>query len=105
MKKQKKALTKEEILDAIRKHRDIMLKYKVREIGLFGSFVRGEQDDRSDIDFIADFEEPSIDDFMGLSSFLENLFGEKVEILTPAGVDSIRINHVKEEIKRSIVYA
>jgi predicted nucleotidyltransferase len=105
MKKQKKALTKEEILDAIRKHRDILLKYKVREIGLFGSFVRGEQDDRSDIDFIADFEEPSIDNFMGLSSFLENLFGKKVEILTPAGVDSIRINHVKEEIKRSIVYA
>jgi predicted nucleotidyltransferase len=42
---------------------------------------------------------------MGLSSFLENLFGKKVVILTPAGVDSIRINHVKEEIKRSIVYA
>jgi len=75
------------------------------EIGLVGSFVRGEQEDRSDIDFIADFEEPSIDNFMGLSSFLENLFGKKVEILTPAGVDSIRINHVKEEIKRSIVYA
>jgi len=105
MKKQKKALTKEEILDAIRKHRDILLKYKVREIGLFGSFVRGEQDDRSDIDFIADFEEPSIENFMGLTSFLENLFGKKVEILTPAGVDSIRINHIKEEIKRSIVYA
>ena len=105
MKKQKKPLTKDEILDAIRKHRDILLKYKVREIGLFGSFVRGEQEDRSDIDLIVDFEEPSIENFMGLSSFLENLFGKKVEILTPAGVDSIRINHIKEEIKGSIVYA
>ena len=105
MKKQRKNLTKDEVLDAIRKHRDILLKYKVREIGLFGSFVRGEQEDRSDIDLIVDFEEPSIENFMGLSSFLENLLGKKVEILTPAGVDSIRINHVKEEIKRSIVYA
>jgi len=105
MKRQNKVLTKEEIFDALRKHGDILLKYKVKEIGLFGSFVRGEQDDRSDIDFIANFEEPSIDNFMGLSSFLENLFGKKVEILTPAGVDSIRINHVKEEIKRSIIYA
>jgi len=105
MKKQRKDLTKGEVLDDIRKHRDILLKYKVREIGLFGSFVRGEQEDRSDIDLIVDFEEPSIENFMGLSSFLENLFGKKVEILTPAGVDSIRINHVKEEIKRSIVYA
>ena len=105
MKKQRKNLTKDEVLDAIRKHRDILLKFKVREIGLFGSFVRGEQEDRSDIDLIVDFEEPSIENFMGLSSFLENLFGKKVEILTPAGVDSIRINNVKEEIKRSIVYA
>jgi len=101
----RKALTKDEILDTIRKHRDILSKYKVREIGLFGSFVRGEQEDRSDIDLIVDFEEPSIENFMGLCSFLENLFGKKVEILTPAGVDSIRINHVKEEIKRSTVYA
>jgi len=105
MKKQRKVLTKDEILDAIRKHRDILLKYKVREIGLFGSFVKGEQEDRSDIDSIVDFEEPTIENFMGLSSFLENLFGKKVEILTPAGVESIRINHIKEEIKRSIVYA
>lgn len=105
MKKQRKALAKDEILDALRKHRDILLKYKVREIGLFGSFVRGEQVEKSDIDLIVNFEEPSIENFMGLSSFLENLFGKKVEILTPAGVDSIRINHIKEEIKESIVYA
>mgnify|MGYP001417830146 FL=1 len=105
MKKQKKPLTKDEILDAIRKQRDILLKYKVREIGLFGSFVRGEQEDRSDIDLIVDFEEPSIENLMGLSSFLESLLGKKVEILTPASVDSIRINHIKEEIKGSIVYA
>ena len=105
MKKQKKVLTKHEILDTIRKHRDILLKYKVKEIGLFGSFVRGEQEDRSDIDLIVDFEEPSIENFMGLSSFLENLFGKKVEILTPAGVESIRISHIKEEIKKSVIYA
>ena len=98
MKKQRKALAKEEILDALRKHRDILLKYKVREIGLFGSFVRGEQVEKSDIDLIVNFEEPSIENFMGLSSFLENLFGKKVEILTPAGVDSIRINHIKVDI-------
>ena len=105
MKKQRKTLAKHEILDALRKHRDILLKYKVREIGLFGSFARGKQVDRSDIDLIVDFEEPSIENFMGLSSFLEKLFGKKVEILTPAGVDSIRISHIKEEIKKSIVYA
>ena len=105
MKKQNKLLTKEEIFDALRKHRDILLRYKVKEIGLFGSIVKGQQSEKSDIDFFANFEEPSIENFMGLTSFLENLFGKKVEILTPAGIESIRINHVKEEIKWSIVYA
>ncbi len=81
-----------------------MLKYKVNRIGLFGSFVRGEQSLKSDIDFFVDFEEPSFDNFMGLSYFLDELFGRKVEILTPAGVESIRIDHVKEEIQRSIAY-
>jgi predicted nucleotidyltransferase len=56
MKKQRKPLAKHEILDALRKHRRILLKYKVREIGLFGSFVRGEQVDKSDIDLIVDFD-------------------------------------------------
>lgn len=105
MRKKNKALTRDKILDTIRKNRDILLKYKVREIGLFGSFVRGDQKVRSDIDLVVNFEEPSIENLMGLSSFLENLLGKKVEILTPAGVDSIRINHIKEEIKKSIVYA
>src|SRR4030042_7131127 len=81
-KKQNNLLTKEEIFGALRKHRDILLKYKVKEIGLFGSFVRGEQGEKSDIDFFADFEEPSIENFMGFSFFLENLFGKKIEIIT-----------------------
>ena len=103
--KRKKVLTKEEIFDTLRKHRDILSKYKVRKIGFFGSFVRGEHGEKSDIDFIADLKEPSVENFMGLISFLEDLFGRRVEILTPAGVESIRINHVKEEIKKSITYA
>lgn len=83
-------------------HKDVLLKYKVKKIGIFGSFVRDEQKEKSDIDFFVEFEEPSIQNFMGLSYFLENLFGKRVEILTPAGVESIRINHVKEEV---IIYA
>ena len=104
MKKRLKPLAKEEIVRILEKHRDVLLKYKVKKIGLFGSFVRGEQSLKSDIDLFVDFEEPSFDNFMGLSYFLEELFDRKVEILTPAGVESIRINHVKEEIQRSIAY-
>lgn len=104
MKKRIKLLSKKEIIRILEKHRDVLLKYKVKRIGIFGSFARGEQNLKSDIDFFVDFEEPSLENFMGLSHFLEDLFGRKVEILTPAGVESIRINYVKEEIQRSIIY-
>lgn len=97
-------LSKEEIIEALNRHRSVLSRYKVRKIGLFGSFAKGEQGAESDIDFVVEFEEPSLANFMGLSRFLERLFGRRVEIITPAGIESIRINHVKEEIKRSLTY-
>jgi len=90
-----------EILD---KNKEMLLKYDVKKIGLFGSFARNEQKKESDIDLFVEFTAPSFDNFMGVSSYLENLFGRKIEILTPAGVESIRIKQIKEEIKRSISY-
>jgi len=100
----KNNLTGQEIVEALKEHSDILRKYTVRRIGLFGSYARGEQRKHSDIDFLVEFEEPSFDNFMGLLYSLEDLFGRKVEILTPAGIESIRINQIKEEIKKSIVY-
>lgn len=104
MKKKIKALSKEEIVSLLNKHREELKKFKVKKIGLFGSFVRGTQTAKSDIDFLVEFEEPIFDNFIGLSNFLEKLFKRKVEILTPAGLESIRIEHIKEEIKRTIYY-
>ncbi|HNS33362.1 MAG TPA: nucleotidyltransferase family protein [bacterium] len=103
MKKQK-TLSKKEIMEILGKNKEMLLKYDVKKIGLFGSFVRNEQKPESDIDLFVEFEKPSFDNFMGVSYYLENLFGRRIEILTPAGVESIRIKQIKEEIKRSISY-
>jgi hypothetical protein len=51
-----------------------------------------------------EFKKPNFDNFMNLASYLEDLFGRKVEILTPVGIESIRIKEIKEEIKRSVIY-
>ncbi|MCM8817111.1 MAG: nucleotidyltransferase family protein [Candidatus Omnitrophica bacterium] len=104
MEKKLKVSSKEDIINLLNQHREEIKKYKVKRIGLFGSFIRGEQTAKSDIDFFVEFEEPIFDDFIGLSNFLEGLFKRRVEILTPAGLESIRIEHIKEEIKRSIYY-
>ena len=106
-------LTKDEIFRQLRAHQDVLTKYNVRRIGLFGSYARGEQTPNSDIDFMVEFDLSKFGEnfkglygaFCGLSDFLENLFKKKVEILTPDSVDTIRIKEVKDEIKGSVIYA
>lgn len=79
-------LTDKEILKQLRGHRDLLKKHGVKKIGLFGSYLRGEQKKNSDIDLIVEFSKPDFNNFMHLCSYLEGLFGRRVEILTPDGV-------------------
>lgn len=57
----------------------------VRRLGLFGSFVRGEQDSQSDVDLLVEFEpgRKTFDNFMNLCFLLEDLFRRRVEPVTP----------------------
>ncbi|MBI5144276.1 MAG: nucleotidyltransferase family protein [Candidatus Omnitrophica bacterium] len=86
-------------MDALKKHGDILRKYKVEKIGLFGSYVRGEQKRDSDIDFLVDFEEPTFDNFVGLVFFLEDLFNKKVEIITNGNISPYMYSYVEKEVK------
>jgi uncharacterized protein len=58
-------------------------KYKVAEIGVFGSFVRNEQREGSDIDILVDFD-GKIDffDILDLEEYLVGIFGRKVDLVT-----------------------
>ena len=95
--KNKKILTNEEIINLLKANKDVLEKYKVKRIGLFGSYVRGEQKKRSDIDLVVEFDLSAFGKdfeglfvvFMDLSSYLEDLLGKKVDILTPASIESI----------------
>jgi predicted nucleotidyltransferase len=61
---------------------DIAERYKVRSIGLFGSFVRGEQMTDSDIDLLAEFEEDAdLFDLIGLALYLEEIFQRRVDVV------------------------
>lgn len=56
--------------------------YKAREIGLFGSFVRGEENASSDIDLLVEFDEDAdLLDLVGLSLFLEEQLQRKVDVV------------------------
>ena len=75
---------KDDVLETIARNRATIAQFGVQRLGLFGSFVREEQSDESDLDLIIEFqpEKKSFDNFMGLGDFLEGLFGRKVELVT-----------------------
>ena len=99
-------LAKEEILRRIRENREKIRSFGVKRIGIFGSVVRGEVAEKSDVDVVVEFErgKATFKNVCGLVDFLESLFGREVDILTPDGIEAIRLEHVKEEIKRSVEY-
>ena len=74
--------TKETILSTIQTHKPELFKLGIRDIGLFGSYVRGEQADKSDIDILIDFEpdRENYDNYMAVYDLVEQLFmNERIE--------------------------
>ncbi len=98
-------LTKQEIIELLRtKTPYLAAEFGVRKIGLFGSFITGQPDEASDIDLVVEFDRPIGFRFLELVDYLEELLGRKVDLLTPAGIDNIRVKHVARNIAESIVY-
>ena len=88
-----------DVIETLRKHgREIRERYGVRRIGVFGSFVRGDQKEESDIDVLVEFDEPTFDNFMNLSFYLEELFGRKVDLVTTKGLSPYIRPIVEKEV-------
>jgi hypothetical protein len=80
--KKKSSLTRATILRSLREHEDLLKRYSVKRIGLFGSYARGQQKRGSDVDFLVDLEKPTYDNFIDLNFSLERLFRRKVGLVT-----------------------
>lgn len=78
--------------------------YGVKKIGLFGSYAKGTHTKASDIDIIVEFETPLGFKFMEFADYLEELLGKPVDVLTVGGLQGIRIPHIAQSIRESIVY-
>ena len=95
----KQDLTVEKIFGMLKEHSDDLRKYSVRKIGLFGSYVRGEQKKRSDIDFLVEFEQPTFDNFMELVFSLEKYLGRKVDIVTEGSLSPYIRPYIEKEVR------
>ncbi len=78
---------------------ELKIKYSVREIGIFGSYVRNEQGQSSDVDILVEFEKtPSLLEFINLENYLSDILGVKVDLVMK---DSLKPNigrHILEEV-------
>jgi len=75
--------TTESIKETLAEHRAELKKlFKVQEIGLFGSYVRDQQNESSDVDILVEFDEPiGLISFVGLKNYLSDLLGVEVDLV------------------------
>lgn len=73
----------EDILLILRRNlQDLRERYSVRSIEVFGSYVRGEQDEDSDLDILVEFEKvPGLFKYIELEDYLGDLVGLKVDLV------------------------
>jgi predicted nucleotidyltransferase len=62
-------------------------RYKVKEIGIFGSYVRDEESKSSDLDILVDFDEvPSLFELVELQDYLSDMLKVKVDLVMKSGL-------------------
>ena len=92
----------EEIKEALRKQKPTLRdRYNVESIGIFGSYVRGEQKKKSDLDVLVEFYR-TIDlfTFVELEDFLSEVLGVKVDLVMKSALKP----RIKDRILKEAVY-
>ena len=95
--------TKENIISTIKFHKPELSKLGVQNVGLFGSYLRDQQSDKSDIDLLIDFkpEMENFDNYMAVYDMFENIFkNEKIEIVTKNGLSQF----IGPKILKDVMY-
>ncbi len=76
-------------------------KFSIKEIGIFGSFVRRENASDSDLDVLVEFSKPvGLFDFLELEEELANLLGLKVDLVSKKGLKP----HIGQHILQEVIY-
>jgi predicted nucleotidyltransferase len=94
--------TLDEIKQIVAQNKDeLRRRYKVREVGVFGSYVRGNQKKGSDIDILVDFDGPvSLLKLVSLENHLADIIGASVDVIPKEDVRP----ELKQTILREVVY-
>ncbi len=93
--------TREEILRILEEHRPEFERLGVKSLALFGSAVRGEAREGSDVDLLVEFQRPvGLFEFIDLKGYLEGLLGCRVDLGTPASLKP----QLRDAVLRETIY-
>lgn len=95
-------MSEEEIIRKINSELPFLkAKYHIKQLGVFGSVVRGEQTKESDIDILVEFDSPiGFFDFIRLENFLSKKLQKRVDLVSKKSLKP----SIKEEILKETVY-
>ena len=93
--------TFEEIEKILVEHKaELCRKYSIKEIGIFGSYARGEQGEKSDVDILVDFDVlPDLFKFCEIERVLEEILGVKVDLIEKKSIKP----RIKERILNEVI--
>ncbi len=99
--------TKQEILTALSENHARIRALGVKRLGLFGSFVRGQQGADSDVDFLVEFDpgRRTFDNFMKLAFLLEDMLERHVELVTTEALSPYIGPHILDEVEYAALAA
>ena len=93
--------TREAILDELRELKpELVKKYKLRSIALFGSYARGEQTSQSDVDVLVDVDPVIGLEFVDLADAIEARLGIKTDVVPADGMKP----RYRDIIRKDLVY-
>lgn len=94
--------TRKKVEETLKRYKPLLMEqFKVKEIGIFGSYIRGEESEKSDVDILVEFYDPIGWEFIDLKEFLEEILGKKVDLVTVRALKP----QLKDKILKEVVYA
>ncbi len=77
----------------------LIQEYKLKEIGVFGSYIRNRQTEESDVDILVDFEEvPSLFELVGLKIELSDLLNMDVDVVMKSALKPHTGKRILQEV-------
>jgi predicted nucleotidyltransferase len=94
--------TLEEIKQTLRETKPLLQEqYRVTELGIFGSYARGEQTETSDVDVLIDYDQaPTLFKLVELRDYLAEVIEMKVDVVTKNGLKP----RIRERVLSEVVY-